>query len=228
VALIAAGFGVSHVLRPAEVIPPTVPEAELAANGWVRVDESTETVVDDTAGPVTVQAEAATVRYENEALANRIVETEATVEYLGQTTTEPLGDHLGSEFDRSIGVFTATKVDVTPHVDELPGGLGRAEVMDPIETRAKEQFEQQLRGAGLANVRQVETAAFEVDTGQEATRFEYRATFAFEGRASPSGEPPSMSPAVKSKSPDTLRFGTTDATSSSRPASTPTRATPIP
>lgn len=180
VALIAAGLGVSHVLRPTETIQPTVPETDLKANGWVKGDETTETVLDDSAGPVNVQAQAATVRYENEALVNDIKETEGTVEYFGQTTTEPLGDHLGSEFDQSMGVFAATKIDVTPHIDELPGGLGRAEVMNPVETQAQEQFEQQLRDAGLENLRQVETATFEIDTGQEATFLEYRATFVFE------------------------------------------------
>lgn len=180
VALIAAGLGVSHVVRPAEAIQPTIPKTDLEANGWVKGEETTGTVLDGSAGPVNVQATAATVGYENEALMTDVTETEVTAEYLGQTTTDPLGDYLGSEFEQSMGVFAATKIDVTPHIDEFPGGLGRAEVMGPVETQAQEQFEQQLRDAGLENVRQVETATFEIDTGREAILFQYRATFVFE------------------------------------------------
>lgn len=180
IALLAAGLGVSHVLRPARAVQPTVPEDDLERNGWVQSDLTAETVLDDAAGPINVEAIAATVQYENEGLTNDIKDTEVTIEYRGQTMTDPLSDYLGSEFDQSMGVFAATKIDLTPHIDELPGGLGRAEVMDPVVTQAQEQFDQQLRDAGLEDVRQVEESTLEVDTGQEATLFEYRASFTFE------------------------------------------------
>lgn len=179
-AVLGIGIGVLHVLRPAEGILPTVPKEDLEANDWVKIDQTSETALNDSAGPINVEAVAATVQYENEGLTRDIKDTEVNIEYRGQTTTERLGDYLGSEFDQSMGVFAATKIDVTPHIDELPGGIGRAEVMDPVLTQAQDEFEAQLQDAGLENVRQVETSDFEIDTGQTASFFEYRATFVFE------------------------------------------------
>lgn len=179
IVLLGAGVGVSHVLRPARAVQPTVPADELEENGWVRIDQTVETVLDD-AGPVTVEAIASTLRYENEGLKTDIQDTPVTIEYRGQTTTGTLGDYLGEAFDQSMGVFAATKIDLTPHVDELPGGLGRAEVMDPVLTQARAQFEGQLSDAGLEDVRQVGSDTIEVETGQAAEFFEYRASFTFE------------------------------------------------
>lgn len=179
-AVLGMGIGVLHVLRPAEGILPTVPEENLEANDWVKIDQTSETPLDDSAGPVNVEAVAATVQYENEGLTRDIKDTEVKIEYRGETITERLGDHLGSEFDQSMGVFAATKIDVTPHIDELPGGIGRAEVMDPVLTQAQDKFEAQLQDAGLGNVRHVDTSDFEIDTGQMASFFEYRAAFVFE------------------------------------------------
>lgn len=179
-AVLGAGIGTSHVLRPAEEIVPVVPEEDLEANGWVESDRTTETVIDDSVGPVTVRATAVTLQYENDGLRRDLLNTEVSIEFLGRTTTETLGDLVGSEFDRPMGVFTATKMDVTPHVDELPGGIGRARVMESVVIQANEQFERQLRDAGLVDVRQVETDTVEVDTAHSATYAEYRGTFVVE------------------------------------------------
>jgi hypothetical protein len=178
--LLGAGLGISHVLRPARAVQPSVPADALEQNGWVKNDQTAETVLDDGAGPVNVEAVAATARYENAGLKNDIKETEVTTEYRGQTTTDRFGDYLGSEFEQSMAVFAATKIDLTPHIDELPGGIGRAEVMSPVVARAQVQFEQQLRDVGLKNVRQVQKDTLAVETGQEATLFDYRASFTFE------------------------------------------------
>jgi hypothetical protein len=179
-AVLGAGVGVSHVLRPARAASPVVPAQELEDDGWVQIAETSETVLDDAAGPIDVEAIASTVQYEDRALVREIMETPVTVEYRGQTATETLGEYLGEEFDQAMSVFAATKIDLTPHVDELPGGLGRAEVMDPVETQAREQFEQQLRDAGLEDVTRASVGTLEVDSGQSATLFEYRASFPVE------------------------------------------------
>lgn len=179
-ALLGAGVGVSHVLRPARATSPVVPAQALEDEGWVQIAETSETVLDDAAGPIDVEAIASTVQYEDRALVTAIKETPVTVEYRGQTATETLGEYLGEEFDQPMRVFAATKIDLTPHVDELPGGLGRAEVMDPVETRARAQFEQQLSDAGLEDVTRASVGTLEVDSGQSATMFEYRASFPIE------------------------------------------------
>ncbi len=179
VVLLGGGLGISHVLRPARAVHPTVPEADLENNGWVQIAETSDTVLDDAAGPVNVEAIASTVQYEDQGLVRQIQDTPVQIEYRGQTSTETLGSYT-NEFEQSMGVFAATKIDITPHLDELPGGIGRAEVMDAVETQARAQFEQQLRDAGLENVSREGTSTLEVDTGQDATLDDYRATATFE------------------------------------------------
>lgn len=181
VGVLGVGVGASHVLRPAQAVSPEVPRRALEENDWVRVAEATEPVVQDSAGPISIEAIASTVRYENEGLVADIKDRDVTVEFAGDTQTERLGDHAGGQFDQSMGVFAAMKVDITPHIDELPAGIGRAQVMGPVRTQAGDQFESQLREAGLENVREVEpTTTFEPDSGADATFFEYRGAFRFE------------------------------------------------
>lgn len=179
-ALLLGGIGVSHYLRGAAFVPPGVPAEQLEADGWVKLGETQEVVLDDSAGPINVEAKAVTVRYEDRALVERILDTDVTIEYQGLTATRRLGDYVGSQFDQSMGVFAATKIDVTPHIDELPAGLGQAEVMGPVRSQAQQAFEDQLREAGLENVRQTGTSTLDIDTGGTADRFEYAATFRFE------------------------------------------------
>lgn len=177
---VGALLGISHVLRGPAFVEPTVPEETLRNDGWTRVDETREVVLEDSAGPLAVQANAVTVRWEDGALVEKIRDAEVTVEAFGLTRTQPLGNLVGSEFGGSMGAFAATKIDVTPHVDELPGGLGRAEVMNPVRTQARESFEEQLREAGLEDVSRAGTRTLEIDTGETADVFEYDATFPFE------------------------------------------------
>lgn len=183
-ALVGLGLGVSHVLRGARTVDPEVPAEQLQGEDWVLAEELQESVLQDSAGPIAIEAIGSTVRYENQGLVADIRDSEVEIEFRGETGTERLGDHAGGQFDQSMGVFVATKIDLTPHVDELPAGIGRAQVMDPVETQSREQFAQQLREAGLEDVREVDpTVAFEPDAGGSAAFFEYRGTFTFEGAA---------------------------------------------
>lgn len=179
-ALVGTGLGVSHVLRGAEFVEPDVPADELEADGWVHVETTEAVVLDSAAGPIGVRANAVTVRYGDRALVERLKDTVLEIEAFGLTSTRRLGDVVDSQFDQSMGVFAATKIDVTPHLDELPAGLGRAEVMGQVETQAKSTFESQLREAGLEDVSQSGTTTLDVATGQTAEVFEYTATFPFE------------------------------------------------
>lgn len=179
-AVVGVGAVGANVLRPARAVPPEVPADDLRANDWVLVDEVQEPVVEDSAGPITIRAIASTVRWENQGLVADIRDQELDIEGPGGTRTERLGDHLGEQFDQSMGVYVATKIDITPHVDELPGGIGRGQVMGQVESQAQSQFEQQLQEAGLENVRQVDTTvSFEPNAGTDAVFFEYRGDFTF-------------------------------------------------
>lgn len=180
VVAIGLGLGASHVLRPAGAVSPEFPRDEMEENGWVEVEQVSEPVMQSSAGPITIEAIANIVRFEDQGLVEEIKDREITLEYRGTSTTERLGDHTTGQFDQSMGVFAATKIDLTPHIDELPAGIGRAEVMGQVETQAQNQFEQQLEDAGLENPRQVDSGTFEVETGQTGSLYEYLATFSFE------------------------------------------------
>ncbi len=180
-AVVGVGAVGANVLRPARAIPPEVPENALSENDWVLVDDVQEPVVQDSAGPVTIEAMAATVRYENQGLLADIRDQDIEIQFRGDTSTERLGDHIGDQFDQSMGVFAATKIDITPHIDELPAGIGRGQVMGQVESQAQSQFEQQLAEAGLEDIRQVDsTVSFEPNTGADAVFYEYRGAFTFE------------------------------------------------
>ncbi|MFB6311297.1 MAG: hypothetical protein ABEH64_08985 [Salinirussus sp.] len=180
VALLGTGIGISHFLRPASAVQPDVPVDALQEDGWVEGESSTEVVLEDSAGPVTIRAVAATVQYQNRRLVDQVRNTEVMIDYMGQSTTQPLGDYLDGELNQPLGVFSATKIDVTPHLDELPAGLGQAEVMDPLRAQAQSEFEQQLETAGLDDIRQVRTDTIDIDTGQAAEYFEYTAAYRIE------------------------------------------------
>lgn len=180
-AVVGVGAVGANLLRPARAIPPEVPEDALSENDWVLVDEVQEPVVQDSAGPVSIEAIAATVRYENQGLLADIRDQDIEIQFRGETRTERLGDHIGEQFDQSMGVYAATKIDISPHIDELPAGIGRGQVMGQVESQAQSQFEQQLEEAGLEDIRQVDsTVSFEPNTGADAVFYEYRGAFTFE------------------------------------------------
>lgn len=179
--LLGLGAASANVLQPAKAVPPEVPAEELQENGWVLVDEAEEAVLEDSIGPIAVEAVASSVRYEDRGLVEDIRNREAQISYLGETRTERIGDYASGQFDQSMGVFVASKIDVTPHIDELPAGIGRAQLMGQVEAQARSQFEDQLREAGLEDVREVEAAAtFEPDSGASAAFAGYRGAFAVE------------------------------------------------
>lgn len=161
--LLAAGAGTIASLAGCQtavgaVAPPQVPTERLEAGGWTKQSEVTdETVFEEAFGPVTVEAKASSVAYEDTELAARVRE-----------------DTLGA-IDATLALFTATRIDLAPSVDEL--GPVQGEVRSRIEETAKEQLRAELRSAGLEDVEQTETGSLEVAGGAEANRTEFTATY---------------------------------------------------
>ena len=160
----AAGLGIAGLagcatLADASVSPPNVPEDDLKSKGWTQVDSTQDTILEESYGPVTLTAKAYTVIYSNTALRERVKE-----------------DSLG-KVDSRLALFSATRIDFSPDLGDLPGGVGRKEVMDKIEENARDRFRSRLKDAGLEEVTRTDTGSFDVNTGESASLTEYEATY---------------------------------------------------
>ncbi|MUV60816.1 DUF6517 family protein [Halobacterium sp. CBA1126] len=129
------------------VAPPTVPEDRLAEGGWTKTDESEATVFEQRFGPVTVTAKSTTVTYEDEALAAEVSE-----KTLGQ-------------IDGTLALYSASHINFSPDLNNLPGGVGRAELLSEVRSAAEDQFEQRMRDTGLESVSKTGEAEFETASG---------------------------------------------------------------
>ena len=145
--------------------PPVVPEGLLRDGGWELVDESRQQAFEQSVVGVSFTATTTTRRYEDRRLAREV--TEKT---LGEVTGE-------------MSTFFATAVTFDPDLTNLPGGVGRAQLLDRTEENARSQFESQMRSAGLTEVSQADTGDFDVATGESARSTVYEAAFPFDGFA---------------------------------------------
>lgn len=141
------------------VAPPQIPDEQLSEGNWERVDARQEQVFERSYGPVTVTADAHTVVYEDVGLASEI--SSKTLE----------------EVSGRFSLFSATRVDLNPSLDDLPGGVGREQILDRTEENARQQFRSEMDAAGLASVEQASTGTITVDTGEEASLTSYTASF---------------------------------------------------
>lgn len=158
---LAAFAGCSTALG--SVAAPVVPTDQLESGGWVRRDESQETVFERSYGPVTLEAKSHTLAYEDQDLREAIRE-----KTLGRV-------------DGQMALFSATRIEFNPNLADLPGDVATSTIVDQTESAARSQFESQMRGAGLENVQQVETGSLTVDTGAETRLTTYEAEFPFDG-----------------------------------------------
>jgi hypothetical protein len=177
----AVGWTLFGITNEPDPPLPTVPTDEMADDGWVRTDQRTETVAEIGAVLLTVRAVANTVQYGDQGLVDEVRARGVTVDVGGQTSSEPLREAAPDAFDQHLSIFAATRIDLGPDVDNLPLGLGRAEVMSQVRTAARDNFEQTMVDSGLRNVESTGTDDLGVDTGQTATLDRFRADFPFEG-----------------------------------------------
>ncbi|MCG1004136.1 MULTISPECIES: DUF6517 family protein [Halobacterium] len=129
------------------VAPPSVPADQLSEGGWTQTDQSEETVFEQSYGPVTVTGKSTTVTYEDEALAADVRE-----KTLGQ-------------IDGTLAIYSASHINFSPDLNNLPGGAGLSELLSEVESAAEAQFEQRMRDTGLENVTKTGEAEFQTDSG---------------------------------------------------------------
>ncbi|MFC7325094.1 hypothetical protein ACFQMF_10950 [Halorubrum rutilum] len=158
----AAAVGLAGCLgaRDGPVPEPTV-TSDRIDDGWRLLDESESTVFERAYGPVTVRALEHTLIYEDASVA------EALAEAL---------DASGSPV-----VFFATRLDLRPAIDGLPGGVGRDRVMSAVETAAVDAFRARLRNAGIEDLREVDEGVTTVTGGHTATAWRFEGEFALDG-----------------------------------------------
>lgn len=147
----------------ASTVPPDVPGDTLDAGGWEQAGEETGTVFEESYGPATITAAQHTLQFADRALQNEVNERT-----LGQVQA-------------SLAVFFASHIDFSPNLDELPGGVGREEILDQVRANAREQFEGQMSDQGLTNIEKTGEDTIEIDTGETAETDQLSAVYPFEG-----------------------------------------------
>lgn len=154
----AGAAGLAGCSTAVGTIPrPEVPQSKLDEGGWEKVGDEHRTVFEREYGGVTVEAKAHSVTYEDAALKQEIVEKSL--------------EQVQGQF----ALFSATRIDMAPSIDDLPVAKGR--ILDATEESAREQFEAQMENAGLSSVEQADTGTLTVDTGEDARLTTYEATF---------------------------------------------------
>ncbi|MDL0140656.1 DUF6517 family protein [Halobacterium salinarum] len=147
----AAGLGILGGCSAAvgTVAPPDVSSDALDAGGWERADRSEETVFSESYGPVEVAGKAVTLTYRNAELAAAVAED------------------TGGRVNATLGVFTASHINFDPPLNDLPGNVGRAEVLDKTTAQARSQFRRRMRGRGVTNITETGVETLTTATGRE-------------------------------------------------------------
>ncbi|TKX43381.1 MULTISPECIES: hypothetical protein [unclassified Halorubrum] len=141
-----------------------VPAPEVTSDrieDWRRTDASEGTASEQSYGPVTVRA----------------LERTRIFEYA------PVADALAEivDADGSPVVFFATRVDLRPAIDRLPGEVGRDRVMSEVETAAVDAFRTRLRNAGIEDVQVADEGITTVRSGHTATAWRLTGAYAIDG-----------------------------------------------
>lgn len=157
----AAGLGALAGCTSAlgTVAPPNVPQQQLDEGGWEQTNRSEKTVLDKQYGPVTVKGKSTTLTFEDKQLRQSVKE-----KTLGQ-------------IDGTLAIYSASHINFSPDLNNLPGGVGRKEVLKEVEKAAKKQFKQRMKDNGLQNVTKTGTKQFTTDSGKDAGLTTYKAEF---------------------------------------------------
>lgn len=144
--------------RDGPVPSPTVTSDRI--DDWRLTDDSQETVFEESYGPVGARA----------------LERTRTYEYA------PVADALDETVGASAPVtFFATRIDLRPAVDRLPGEIGRERLMSRVETAATDVFRAQLRDRGVEDVRIADEGISTVRSGNTATVWRLTGAYALDG-----------------------------------------------
>ena len=142
-------------------VPEPIVTSDRIDDGWRLIEESQGTVFEESYGPVTVRALEATQVYEYADVAEALAET------------------FGAE--GSPVIFFATRLDLRPALDNLPGGIGRDRLMTEVESAAIDAFRAQLAESGIENVEVVDEGITTVTGGHTATAWVLEGEFTFDG-----------------------------------------------
>ncbi|MES3159947.1 MAG: DUF6517 family protein [Halorubrum sp.] len=146
-ALTAAGC-----LASASSRPPNVPESALDDGGWALDESIQEEAFSETVAGQEFTATATTEIYENVPLRE-----ELEAKTLGQIASAPV-------------VFFASRVTFDPDLTNLPGGVGRGQIVSEVEANARATLEDQMTADGVENVEVVSEGELAIDTGETARR----------------------------------------------------------
>ena len=145
--------------RDGPVPAPAVTSDRIA--DWRETDASESVVFERSYGVTTVRALEHTRTYEYAPVADALAET-----------FDPAGSPLR---------FVATRLDLRPAVDRLPGEVGRDRIVSEVEAAATEVFRAQLRDAGVAGVAVADEGISTVTSGHTATVWRLTGEFALDG-----------------------------------------------
>ncbi len=150
-----------------EVSPPSLPNDRLDELGYVEIDQEQETVFEEEYAGIELTASAHTLVYEDREL------------------TEDVAERTLGLVEGPLATFFATRVGFSPEIDDLPGGVGRSQILEEVEKSSKDSFRVQMESYGIENIEEVGEGTLETDSGVDADLTEFTGVFPFDGFAFP-------------------------------------------
>ena len=150
-----------------DVSPPEITSQRIDRDGWKLRERLSQKLLERDLAVTTIEGYGHTAIYEDTALRQELKE-----------------GTLGN-FDQPIMLFFATRVALSPALDQLPLDVGRAEVVDQARAQAESQFNDRLANNGLTNVRRTGTQSLDIDTGETAELINYAADFEYDSISVP-------------------------------------------
>ncbi|MFB6270887.1 MAG: hypothetical protein ABEH83_13155, partial [Halobacterium sp.] len=81
------------------------------------------------------------------------------------------------QIEGRLAIYSASHINFSPDLNNLPGSVGRQEVISEVESAANEQFKQRMEENGLENVQETGEEPFETDSGKSPGVKTYSAEF---------------------------------------------------
>jgi uncharacterized protein YceK len=134
---------------------------QLNNNGWQKVAELEQKVLDRKFAFVDIEVYSHTTQYEDRALRRRL--REGTMGF----------------FDATVMQFFTSRIEVVPALDELPFGVGLDTIMGLVQASAESQLKSQMDEQGLKNIREGQTGSININNGPQAWLKTYSADFEY-------------------------------------------------
>lgn len=154
-ASLAGCAGTASASAPA----PRLDEDLLSSGGWKQIDQNEETVFEKSYSGFTIEAHAHTLVYED-------------AELRGDMKEKTMGAVASP-----LSILFATRIDFSPSLNNLPGGIGQDKIASAVRDNAQEDFEKRLKENGLTDIKETGESTLTVDTGEEADVVELSAVY---------------------------------------------------